>query len=197
MKTTKSKVRYRSHGSTIDRLNPKQKVLIKVIRVCFRECSAEVRPDQVARLAALAFQAEFPAGNPRNILGQAITRGIVARRELLREEGGSIFAAEAARKLGITKGAVVQRYRKGTIVGWYCEHGRAIKYPVWQFRRNGLLPGITEILQLFNESAYLDDIARLMFFLCRFEFLGDKRPLDCLRCGDVESARRATLAYLE
>ena len=191
MKLTKSKARYRSHGSTIDRLNPKQKALIKVIRACFRECAGKVPPDQVARLAALAFQAEFPAGGSRSILGQAITRGIVARRELLMEEGGSISAAEAARKLGITKNAVVQRYRKGTIVGWYDEHGRATKYPVWQFRKEGLLPGITEVLGLFNQSAYLDDIARLMFFYCRFGLLGDKRPLDCLRSGDVESARRA------
>lgn len=193
MKSKIPKARHRSHGSTIDRLNAKQKALIRVIRACFRECSGEVRPDQVARLAALAFRAEFPAGDSRNILGQAITRGIVARRELLGEEGGSISAPEAARKLGITKNAVVQRYRKGMLVGWYDEHARATKYPLWQFGKRGLLPGIEEILRLLNESAYLDDISRIMFFLCRFGFLGDKRPLDCLRFQATSKAPGAPL----
>lgn len=184
--------------SKIDRLNQRQRSLIEKLRSCLRECAVHTPRDQLARLTALAFQAEFPVGESRNALAHAIARGILTRRQLLREEGGSVSTAEAAERLGVSRRAVLERYRMGTIIGWFDENSRAIKYPIWQFKTRGLLPGIEGILQLFNEHADVDDdIARVMFFLSRFGFLRDKRPLDCLRCGDIESAQRAALGFLE
>lgn len=187
----------RRPGSATARLSPRQKSLVDQMRRCFQRCGVHAAPDQVARLAALAFQAAFPPGKRRSILGQAIVAGISARRAMLASEGGSIPAGEAALKIGISVRALGQRYREGSILGWHDEHSRATRYPAWQFGPHGLLPGIEDVLRRFNEAAYLNDMARLMFFLNRFEFLDDKRPLDCLRAGDIESALRATSAYLE
>lgn len=188
----------RRQRSVIDRLNQHQRNVVEKLRSCLRECAAHTPTDQVARLTALAFQAEFPVGEGRNAVPHAIARGILARRQILRAEGGSVSTAEAAQRLGVSKRAVLERYHKGTIVGWLDENTRAIRYPVWQFNTRGLLPGIEEILQLFNEHGDADDdMARVMFFLSRFGFLGDERPLDCLRSGDLESAQRAASGFLE
>jgi hypothetical protein len=196
--SNKSNCRQLRQGSSIDRLNQRHSALVQKLRACLRECAVDTPPDRVARLTALAFQAEFPVGDGRNPLAHAIVRGILARRQLLTEEGGSVSTTEAAEKLGVSRRAVLERYRRGTIVGWFDENRRAIAYPIWQFKSGGLLPGIEAILQLFNEYAHVDDdMARVMFFLTRFGFLGDKRPLDCLRSGDIEGARRAALGFLE
>lgn len=56
-------------------------------------------------------------------------------------------------------------------------------YPMWQFDNRAVLPGIREVLRVFNS----DDQWRVMrYFLSPRAQLGRKRSLDLLRIGKVE-----------
>ena len=75
--------------------------------------------------------------------------------------------------------------------------GRVYLYPVWQFDergRGGVLGGLEDVLGSFGgEDAWM----RASFFLRENGRLEDKRPLDALRDGEIESVERAARAYGE
>ena len=150
---------------------------------------------RLATLTVKAFRQEFPAeAQTDNRLANAIARGITARQKLVREEGGSLSAEEAAERLGISKPAILKRYQKGQLLAWREERQNAVRFPVWQFTEDKVLPGIEEVLQVLNASP-LDDFGKLLFFLSTFGFIGGKRPLDCLREGKVSQALQAAQGY--
>jgi len=162
-----------------------------------RVLSVATKPANLARLTDKAFRQEFPAERPDNRLASAIARGIPARRKLAEEEGGSFSADQAAQALGISKQAVLKRYQKGQLVAWRQERQNAVRFPVWQFRDQRVLEGIEETLQLLNAGNRLDDFGRMLFFLSNHGFLGGKRPLDCLREGEVAKVLQAARGYVE
>jgi len=128
-------------------------------------------------------------------LVRARLRGVRARRELLEAEGGTVSSGQAAELLGITPQAVDKRRRAGKLLA--LPVGRAYLYPVWQFDeagRGGVLQGLEEVLGSFGvEDAWM----RVSFFLRQNGRLGDKRPLDVLRDGEIEAVERAARAYGE
>ena len=162
-----------------------------------RVLSVATRPANLARLTDKAFRQEFPAGKADNRLASAIARGIPARRKLTEDEGGSISAEQAAKVLGISKQAILKRYQKGQILAWREERQRAVRVPVWQFGDRKALDGIVETLQVLNTGNRLDDLGRLLFFLSNHGLLGGKRPIDCLRKGEVAKVLQAAQGYVE
>lgn len=113
----------------------------------------------------------------------AVLRGRVAREEIKQHEGGSLSAAEAAEKLGISKTAVLKRYRDGRLLGWREARQGSVRFPVWQFTEDNVLPGIADTLAILNQAPWMDDWGRISFFVQRRSSLKDQSPLDLLRKG--------------
>jgi hypothetical protein len=123
-------------------------------------------------------------------LEDAIVRGEVVRQRLATAEGGSISTAEAARRLGISEATALRRWHCHRLVGW--RHGKAVRFPVWQFAGGQMLGGIEEILQILDS----DDQWRVMlYFLGNRRSLAGRRPLDLLRGGKVAEAVNHAKAY--
>jgi hypothetical protein len=66
---------------------------------------------------------------------------------------------------------------------------------VWQFKDHKVLQGLEEVLQTLNAGSRLDDFGRMLFFLSNRGFLGKKRPVDCLRAGEVNKVLQAAEGY--
>jgi len=139
-------------------------------------------------LRQLAAQARPPSG-----LAAAL-----AREDLKQTEGGSYSAEEARQALGgMSKEAVLQRYRNGRLVGWREVRQNAVRFPVWQFHDGRNLPGLEPVLEILNESEAVDDWGRFLFFMNRRAELKNERRLDLLRRGELEPVKRAAPAFVE
>jgi hypothetical protein len=91
-----------------------------------------------------------------------------------------VSADEARVFLKLSKPALLDRYKRGRLLGW--REKNAIRFPVWQFAETGgLLHGLEEVLQALSGKPSYDDWAKLLFFLNARHSLGGKRPLDLLR----------------
>jgi hypothetical protein len=130
-----------------------------------------------------------------NRLARARARGITARRKLMEAEGGSLSAEEAAHEIGISKAALLKRYHKGQIMAWREERQNAVRFPVWQFKDHRVLEGLGEALRILNAGSRLDDFGRILFFLSHMGYLGKKRPVDCLRVGEMNKVFQAAEGY--
>jgi hypothetical protein len=162
-----------------------------------RLLSRAAKPVNLARLTDKAFRQEFPAGKTDNRLAGALARGIPARRKLADDEGGSLSAEDAARELAISKQAILKRYQKGQLIAWREERQNAVRFPVWQFHDHKVLEGLEETLKILNTRSRLDDFGKMLFFLSSQGLLGGKRPLDCLRKGQIEKVLQAAQGYVE
>lgn len=125
----------------------------------------------------------------------AVDRGRPVRQKLLEAEGGSISAEAAAKELGMSKVAVLKRYKNHKLVAWREEKQNAVRFPAWQFKNGKVLGGMDVVLNKLKEAP-LDDGGRLLFFLSNSPLLGGKRPLDCLRAGDVHKVIVAAEGYV-
>ena len=132
-----------------------------------------------------------------NRLAAATARGAAARHKLADDEGGSFSAEQAAQTLGISIPAILKRHQNGQLIAWPDEQRNTLRFPVWQFRDQQVLAGIAETLQALSAANRLDDFGRMLFFLSNHGLLGGKRPLDCLREGDVANVLQAARAYVE
>ena len=153
----------------------------------------------MARAAAAALNEQLAnRDDPQSALARALNRGMAKREELKREEGGSLSAEQAARRLGMSKTAVIDRYRKGVLLGWRESRQKAIRFPVWQFGDDKtVLRGLEEVLRVLNAVDSLDDWGRIGFFLSPRASRGGKRPLDLLREGRIEEVRQMAAADVE
>jgi hypothetical protein len=89
---------------------------------------------------------------------------------------------------------VLKRYHEGKILGWREARQDAVRFPIWQFTDDNLLPGIPEVLAILNQAPWMDDWARILFFLNRRSSLDEKSPLDLLRKGRNERVLWAATA---
>ncbi len=119
-------------------------------------------------------------------------RGVLARRELLEQDGGVLNPSTVAEILGISRQAVGQRRIANKLLG--VEASRGYVYPAWQFEDNKLIGGFTEILDLLSDD---DPWTQLIFFLSEDDAINGKRPIDVLRGGDFEQVRRAARMHGE
>ena len=118
---------------------------------------------------------------------QALIRGAAARAEMLRAPQGPCVSAEAVTKIvGLSKTRVLEKAKEGTLFGVRLEKQGAVRFPTWQFNRDGSVRGgVVEVLRLFREVPGLDDWAILTFFLSSRDSLNGKAPVDLLLAGDV------------
>jgi hypothetical protein len=179
----------------VEKLQDAEERIVKNIRSTLRQVAGAVDPANLARLTGIAFGREFPIAKTDNRLANAMARGISARQKLIVAEGGSLSAEEAARELGLSKTAVLKRYQKGQIIAWRQERQNAARFPVWQFKDHKVLDGLEEVLKVLNAGSRLDDFGRMLFFLSNRGFLGGKRPLDCLRAGEINKVLKAAEGY--
>jgi hypothetical protein len=126
-----------------------------------------------------------------NRSAKAWARGITARRKLMEADGGSLSAEEAAGEISISQAAILKLYHTRQIIAWNDGRPNAARFPVWQFKDRELLDGLKETLKILSAGCRLHDFGRMLFFLSNQGFLGGKRPLDCLRAGEVNKVLRA------
>lgn len=128
---------------------------------------------------------------PSDPLIGARLRGMRARQELLRIEGGTLTAEQVAKTLDLTRQAVDKRRRAGKLIGLNTGR-RGYAYPVWQLGMNGVLAGLEDVLV---DLSVRDPWMQAAFFVSGDPRLGGATPLDELRRGNVEAVRRAARGY--
>jgi hypothetical protein len=104
--------------------------------------------------------------------------------ELQNAEGGALSGADLKSRWGLTA-AVLHRRRKEHRIIYWRDSRHDFFYPQWQFTETGaLLAGIQEVLKIFDS----DDEWRVMrHFLGARKQLGERRPLDLLRDGEIDT----------
>lgn len=142
---------------------------------------------EVVQILSAAMAEEFfSRPQPKIELAMAFMKGAMVREEMKAAEGGSLSAEEAGAKLGISKPAALKRYQKGQLLGWREARQNAVRFPVWQFGADDVLPGLPAVLNVFREAPWIDDWGRIAFFLTPLDSMGKRRPLDLLRDGDMQ-----------
>jgi hypothetical protein len=176
-------------ASELERLSEDLRPIVGKYRKVFN-------PVELATAVSDALIAEAKE-RPDRALDRAVARGLAVREQAKQEEGGHISADQAARILGISKTSILEKFKKGQLLGWRETKQRAVRFPVWQFAEGEVLSGLTEVLDILSQAPKIDDWGRVMFFLNRRESLGGKRPLDALREGKARLVERLAWADVE
>jgi hypothetical protein len=113
-----------------------------------------------------------------------LARGAVARKKLEMAGGGSISAEQVADILNLTRQGVDYLRKTKSLVAWRNTSGKW-HYPLWQFDRGRIRPGIRECLRALASQHPWN---HMLFFLSPRESLGGKRPLDLIVKGDIAKA---------
>lgn len=137
--------------------------------------------------AAVLDQLTQPRQDP---LLNARVRGAHQRQAIL--SGPEMLSAKAAAELlGMTRQGVDARRKSDQLLA--LEGGaRGYKYPVWQFEEGKVLPGLGDVL---SELRALGPWLKYHFFNHPDPYLGERRPIDVLREGDLEAVREAARRY--
>jgi hypothetical protein len=120
-------------------------------------------------------------------------RGMSAREEILRAEGGTLTAQQVAAHLRLTRQAVDKRRRAGRLLALAAGR-RGYLYPAWQFGPDGMVRGFEDAL---GDLTVADPWARAAFFLSGEPRLDGMTPLNALRSGDTTGVRRAARGHGE
>ena len=129
---------------------------------------------------------KLPVSN-QEAMERALARGVVARKELEVEEGGSYSEEDVSKLLNITPQTVDRRRKARRMIAWKDESGNW-RFPVWQFSANGELPGVETCLKELDLGE--DGWGFMIFFLSPSYTLEGKRPLDLLREGNLSRRLR-------
>lgn len=126
-------------------------------------------------------------------LAAARMRAVRVKRELLERAGGAWSTGEAAHFLGVTPQAVHGRRSRGTLLAVRAANGDYV-YPVFQFYKHGILPGIGDVLRAFQVQ---EPWTRLSVLLSPAGRLGGRTPLQAILDGHVQEAMEAVASYGE
>jgi hypothetical protein len=140
---------------------------------------------------AAAIGAEIEPDKP-DPLTEAFLRGSEMKRDMLKAEGGALSAQQLAEHLGITPQGLGRKRERNQV--FWLDVGDGYVYPAFQIGKNGLLPGIREVLDAFTVD---DPWMRVNFMLTGDQRLGGKRPIDLLRKGKIDDVVTAAAAYGE
>lgn len=140
---------------------------------------------------AAAIGAEIEPDKPDS-LTEAFLRGSEMKRDMLKAEGGALSAQQLAEHLGITPQGLGRKRERNQV--FWLDVGDGYVYPAFQIGKNGLLPGIREVLDAFTVD---DPWMRVNFMLTGDQRLGGKRPIDLLRKGKIDDVVTAAAAYGE
>lgn len=145
-------------------------------------------PDTGTFLVRLAEELAPTTPSSHPLYDAATRRGLELRNRILREDGGIVTAKEAATLLGLkTPQAIYGQVRERKLLA-VPAGARGIWLPAWQFQDGKTLPGLRRVLQTLPES---DPWWNLLFFVSTNLGLGNRRPLDALKAGDIEAVVRA------
>ncbi len=147
--------------------------------------------DYEALLTAVNSPEVATAWRGNDPLAAARQRAVELKRRVLEAEGGALTVAEVANGLGISKQAVDKRRRGRKLLSLGTHRG--FLYPAWQFADEGVLPGFEQVLAALEADAW----TQASWFLTGDSRLGDARPLDALRRGELQPVLRAAAAYGE
>jgi hypothetical protein len=102
-------------------------------------------------------------------------QGRLRFRAMLEDAGGVYTAADVSGLLGITEDAIRKRANANKLIA--VRQGDHFVYPVWQFSEDGTVPNFEAVLQLLEDSHYVDQ--------CRFFLTPDmdleQSPMEALR----------------
>ncbi|MDB6136277.1 MAG: hypothetical protein JWM59_4520 [Verrucomicrobiales bacterium] len=183
----------------VSQLSREHQRIASFFQPALARAAAEYTPLEVLRIMTAAVGEAFATTRPKpgTATVLALARGLTAREELKPAEGGSLSTGDTAALLGMTRAAVLKHYQKGQLLGWRQGKQNAMRFPVWQFQEDRVLPGLDRVLRTFQEAAWMDDWAKIGFFLRPLASLQGKRPLDFLRAGDVSRVTAHAEALLE
>ncbi len=108
------------------------------------------------------------------------------------------FTAEQyAKKVGISRQAVLKRLKVGSLIAWKESSQNAYRIPSWQFDADGhLLPGMAEALKALNIPEF-DEWAKILFFLQKRASLKGKRPIELIENGKPEIVAALAQSYAQ
>jgi hypothetical protein len=163
-----------SPSATVDRLLTRVRPALVAIEEEYRRQGrsvAELGVDELAgRMAAVV-----PAPSPVNALFGPFYR-----------------TDQVVSLLGVTRQAVADRVRQGSLLAMRTEEGTWV-YPVLQFERKRVLPQLAIVLRAFDRGS--DGWAVAAWLVSPNAALSGEKPIDCIRGGrDVD--RVAELARL-
>jgi hypothetical protein len=179
--------------------DPVARILGAVTRVARENSSQSLRdvlgaPSDYAVLLRLLSQPESLSYLvERDPLAAARLRGLGVRERLLAVEGGAITSEEAGQVLGVTRQAIDNRRKRGTLLAVPLGR-RGYRYPAWQFGPDGVLPGLDRVLKALGETG---PWTQMVFMLNGNAWLDDRRPLDALRAGEIDAVVMAASQYGE
>jgi hypothetical protein len=155
--------------------------------------SRVMTPNEIAKTIVGAALKVQPTHATKDLLASARLRGRRARDKILAAEGGTLGADQVAALLRISLQAVDERRIAGELSALKTGP-REYRYPAWQFGETGVLAGLEELLALLAEHPPL---AVMRFFLSANQYAGGERPLDLLRKGRLDLAKRAMRTFGE
>jgi DNA-directed RNA polymerase specialized sigma24 family protein len=126
-------------------------------------------------------------------LAAAKLRGVEARENLLRAEGGTLSGDDVSKLIGISRQAVDKRRRAGRLIA-LTRGRRGYFYPAWQFEGGRTLPGLEEVLKALKRH---DQWMQAAFMLHPNIQLNNSTPLAELRSGKLDAVVDAALSYGE
>lgn len=123
-------------------------------------------------------------------IARATERGLLVRKEIEKEEGGSRSSEQIAELLNISGQEVEEQRRERKLIAWQDTAGDW-RFPVWQFNKRGCpFPELATILKELPGDPWSD----MSFFLSESEWL-QGRPLDLLRRNKGKSVRVAAMRF--
>ena len=123
-------------------------------------------------------------------IARALERGVLVRKEMEQEEGGSRSDEQVAELVNITRQTVARWRQARRLVAWQDESGHW-RFPVWQFDDAGRpFPELAAILSELPGDSWSD----MTFFLSESESLRG-RPLDLLRRGKAKRVRLVAMRF--
>lgn len=138
------------------------------------------RADIVKSVAPSAFEPDARA--------RALLRGREIAEEDLRAAGGAFSMEETQALLGhVSRQTVHRKIAQGEIISLTGPKRRRV-FPTIQFTREGLIPGVREVLAAFpSKNAW----AVLNFLINPNDRLAGRKPIDLLRAGDADLVANA------
>jgi hypothetical protein len=144
----------------------------------------------VEALSASPILSELREAGP---LAKAKLRGLVGRKLILEQMGGTLTAEEVADLLDITRQAVDKRRHQHQLIG-LTQGRRGYAYPSFQFEDGKTIAGLAEVLKALDAH---DPWMQLTFFATGNSHLDGATPLVALRQGKLDSVIRVAETYGE
>jgi hypothetical protein len=115
---------------------------------------------------------------------RALLLGVKIARQDLRAAGGAYDLAEVESLLGVSRQAINKRVRQGSLLA-VPGPGNRLRYPTVQFKPDGsIVEGLREVKEVLpSRNVWVT----LNFLVSRDPRLNNRRPIDLLKKGDVES----------